>query len=424
MPKTDATLTTEISGKFTSGSNIWTGQEVEDSFIDMVDNKLNKLDYSPTGGTAHPAVAWVTSNGNNGTALVGSIGAPFLTIDAAMDALPAGGGTIIIGVGEFAAPDDVSWKNNVTLIGTQIPKYNWTISQATGTSVTYTAPTALVGGTIIKGGININNLGNIGIFNLGIDVGSAYTGGGGTNENCIGFALSTSGTGVTPPLSIMNGFYAKDLILLGPSAGSAFHCIVIENINNAVMDNIQTCYHTHGIVTKGCNTSISNVKCYSHNDDAIIIKSNNYSIQSRCTLNNFILTSASGYEGAGLKIENASSSDNGTIAVTNGIIFKCSYGVLSTGTLPHVNISNVICKDISGDGFSIAGLIDSKISDCSAIDCGADGFDVAGTRLIISDNISVDNTGYGYRYGTSIYGQNNFANNNTAGASTGTITAI
>lgn len=47
--KTDSTLTSEISGKFTSGSDQWTGQEVEDSFLDIVDSKLNKSD-APAGG--------------------------------------------------------------------------------------------------------------------------------------------------------------------------------------------------------------------------------------------------------------------------------------------------------------------------------------------------------------------------------------
>lgn len=45
MPqKTDNQLLDEISNKFTSGSDKWTGQEVEDSFIDLIHSKSNKSD--------------------------------------------------------------------------------------------------------------------------------------------------------------------------------------------------------------------------------------------------------------------------------------------------------------------------------------------------------------------------------------------
>lgn len=37
--KKDSVLSSEISGRFTSGSDQWTGQEVEDSLIDIVDSK-------------------------------------------------------------------------------------------------------------------------------------------------------------------------------------------------------------------------------------------------------------------------------------------------------------------------------------------------------------------------------------------------
>ncbi len=46
-----ATLKSEIAGKFTGGSDKWTGQEVEDSFIDTVDS-LNALIPATGGGVS------------------------------------------------------------------------------------------------------------------------------------------------------------------------------------------------------------------------------------------------------------------------------------------------------------------------------------------------------------------------------------
>lgn len=45
-------LKSEISAKFTSGSDPWSGQEVEDSLIDVADSFVHKDDYTPSSPTA------------------------------------------------------------------------------------------------------------------------------------------------------------------------------------------------------------------------------------------------------------------------------------------------------------------------------------------------------------------------------------
>jgi hypothetical protein len=50
--KIDSVLKSETQGKFTAGSDQWTGQEVEDTLVDIIDSKLNKDDYTPSSPTA------------------------------------------------------------------------------------------------------------------------------------------------------------------------------------------------------------------------------------------------------------------------------------------------------------------------------------------------------------------------------------
>ena len=75
-------------------------------------------------GSALAATAYVAVDGNDATAELDDPDAPFLTLDAALDALPQDGGKISIGIGTFPAPDPERLRDHVTLEGTQRPAVN------------------------------------------------------------------------------------------------------------------------------------------------------------------------------------------------------------------------------------------------------------------------------------------------------------
>jgi hypothetical protein len=385
------------------------------------------LDYVDQLGAAviNNNVAFVEIGGNNSTAILGQANSPFLTLQAALAALPSSGGLILVGIGDFVAPPLSSWKSNVTVRGLMKPRFNGTASQTGTTTTTMTAPTRLIDGTVIKGNVAIIDLENCKFYNLGIDCGPDYVTGGGTESNCLGHGLTSSGNdSLTPPFAMKTGFVANGLVLLGKNPSSAFHCLVLENVLDAVVEDVATCYSVHGIAFKGVGGSVQNVRCYAHSSDGIIIKRNNYAPNARVIVSDFFINALSGV-GGGLIVENAGGTNDGNISISNGIIYGTTFGAKDqTGGTQEVFISHVQVKSC-GAGFVFSTLSKSKISDCLASGCTGPGFNIGGTNVVLIGNMSIGNSTYGYNViGSGVYGANNFASGNTTATINGAFQTI
>lgn len=415
-------------------------------------------------GLARTAVAFVETAANGGsdsTGILGLYNRPFATITGALNALPSTGGIIYIGIGDFDAPaDDVEvgsvLKNNVAYIGAKMPWLDSTYTVNTFPTIpSFTAPTKLQNGTVIKGRIAHIGRNNIIFKNLGVDVGSAFctaTGGSyASGGNCITFSDANSGTG-SAPTTISKGIVIDNVVLLGQSATSAFHGLVLESSYMPRVSNVYTFFNTWGIAIKTQHGIFENIFCNGHTSGDIIFKGDVYAGCQGNLLNNFQLGSLGSFDSGGLTIEGGTGPIYKNI-IQNGYIFGTTYGVRLIGSQAVLlnKIQNVMVSSCSGAGFrtSGTGIQSNEFIDCTAQACGAKGFDITTTAAnhvisLISPK-AYNNTGEGVLVsagaivyingivstGNSTYGLNNagtckrdgsYYSGNTTAAENGTIT--
>ena len=359
--------------------------------------------------------AYVETSGNNATAQLGNSSRPFLTIDAALDALPAGGGVVKIGIGTFASPAVAKIKSNTAFIGSKEPIINSTITFATPTSrATITAPTALIDGTILSGQFRIEDRNNIRIENLGVDAGKTYidTFNGGVATNAMAI-LSTVST--TPCRNIT----VNNTTALGYSPSALFHAFVFQNVTDCHFSNLTSYYNTHGLVIKGKNITVDGLKAHSHTADGLIIKSYIYAPCADVSLSNINISSLSGYEGGGISLEESvlGSSPLDRITISNVNLKYVSYGVRNVNTVKNVSISSLNAYDLNSFGFKLDTNVDNvNLSNINIVKTLTEGIDVSinGTETVNITNANVsDATGTGFKLttaGTSII---NIVNSNT-----------
>lgn len=224
------------------------------------------------GGFIYPSEVWVEATGNDGTGVAGNPNLPFLTIDAALDATT--GPTVIhIGIGLFAAPTS-DYNPASTTIPNPASKMRaglWLKGSQTPYLDSYTAPTELVGGTILTGefvvnGINTRN--NFRMTDLGCDNGSARAAGA-----FDGFAVFNYGqvVGQAP----LQGLIIDNLIGLCASATTAAHSFCFENCVGPQVTRLQAYYGLHGVAWKCVGGYLNGVIAYGHQGDLVIIKESN-----------------------------------------------------------------------------------------------------------------------------------------------------
>lgn len=392
------------------------------------------------------ATIYVDAAGSDSTGILGRADKPFLTITAA---LAAGVGVaslrIKIGMGTFVSPASANLRGNLWLEGSGKPGYNNTNTLTTPTAITITDPTALLGGTILQGQVFFQDDSNVHVTDLGVDCGSAYVTGGGTEGNQLIFLSATL---VTPWL-LMTNIVIKNVTTLGRTAASAFHAIQVENGFKPIIENCDTYFSTHGIVVKSFGGIINNVRCNFHTEDAIIIKTDTYAIGWLTQLNNF---EVQGGGGVRVNIGTGLLAATGGIGcwVTNGILRSPTFGVVVESTpasfIHYSEISNVKVHGSTGVGFNISDAQSCSIHDNMAIACTT-GFLFVGTigntyshiynnlaeacttgynitggasgNVFVRDNAARANT-TGYVFGTNVFGSGNDGDTNST-FQTGTI---
>ena len=402
---------TGVVGKIVPTSDILTNESTVTGLTTT--EALNNLNTAL--GTNNIATAYVETNGNDATAQIGNSRKAYLTIDAALDALPAGGGVIKIGVGSFSSPDQTKIKSNTAFIGSKEPVINSTVTiSAPNTRPTISAPTALINGTILTGGFLALDKSNITVENLGIDVGKTWvdTFNGGVP---VGVLVIASVTATAPIKNIT----VNNVTALGYSPATSQHCMLFENIIDSKFNNLTTYYNVHGVVVKGLSVNVDGINAYSHNNDALIIKSDIYAPTRDVSVNNVNISSLSGYEGAGIILEEGvnGSSLLERVSLNNINLKYVKFGLKNVNKISNVNISNFNLYDSQLFGIKFDNNVDKiNLSGINIIKTGTEGIDVSITGSavvnIVNSNIS-DATGIGYKLTTAGNALINLVNSNT-----------
>lgn len=429
-----------------------------------VRNKLNaNFDYLDDRVVLNANVIYVQTTGNDGTCVVGRPDLPCATINGALDATSSDTETVIyIGIGDFDAPnDDLSGssklRNNVSYIGAKRPWLDQDPTVNTFPTIpSVSSPTKLENGTVIKGRIaHVGARSNITFKNLGIDVGSAFctaTGGSyASGGNCLTFSDANSGTG-SAPTTVSIGITIDNVVLLGQSATSNFHCLVLESSFMPRVSNVYTFFNTWGCAFKTQHGIYENIFTKGHTSGGIIFKGDVYAGCQGNVLSNFQIGSIGSFDTGGFTIEGGTAPIYKNI-IQNGYIFGTSYGVRLIGSQAVLlnKIQDVMTSSVSGAGFrtSGTGIQSNEFIDCTAQASGAKGFDItttaAGHVISLINPKAYNNTGPGVDVasgaivyvngivstGNTTYGLNNsgtckrdgsYYSGNTTAAENGTIT--
>jgi hypothetical protein len=372
---------------------------------------------------AFTKVAYVDSAyGSDGTGQVDRPDKPFATINAALDATASLSKRVInIGVGTYASPDSSKIKSFTWFRGSGKPKPNWTVAVPSVDGDTKTAPTKLIGGTILQGSFwfNAYRLQGIIISDLGVDVGSAWCTANNSGNPAEGLLFATAyspgnGTaadgghflqsGTTP----LQGLVVRNVASLCQNATAAVHAALFENCFSPDISGVSTYFGTHGIVFKCIGGTASHLQAFGHSSDGIIVKSNDYANCYRLSISNFTIGSIDAYDGAGLLLD---ANDGGSPGlyfcnITNGTINRTTFGIRTQGSaIDGNNLSNIEVNVASGNGVDIlTGFAFSSLQNIKARTCGGHGFNIASTQsgITVNDCDAHDNTGDGFRFTASV----------------------
>lgn len=381
--------------------------------------------------TKNGDVVYVRSEGNDGTGLKSRIDKPFLTIGAALDALPSTGGVVDIGVGTFASPVIAKIKSNIWFKGSGKPTFNSSITMTTFDDVASDTPTKLVGGSILQGKFHALNVNGITITDLGIDSGSDFAG---SDDTIEGLQITNYNNVAYINPSVLNqGVNIRSIAVLMKNATILGHAVLLENLYNPKVDDVDIFFGYHGFVSKSVGGIFTNINTANNNGEGINLKSNDAPSQGtfvrETILSNFKIIN--GGDNA-LLIDNKNVSATGlkNVVISNGIIkgginglrFFASDGA---GNYENIVVSNLVIEDVTTYGVygqDLAGVslsniivdaaesgfvLAADVEGCSVVNCmvkntTGNAYNMAG--YVTFSNIRCDNVGAGGNYGLYIDG--------------------
>jgi len=385
------------------------------------------------------ATVYVETNGNDATAEVGNSRKTYLTIDAALDDLPADGGVIKIGVGSFLSPTPSKIKSGVKFLGSGKPVTNSTITYTgSATKPTITSPTKLVGGTILLGKVEVVQKDNIEFHNLGVDSGLDYcnTYKAGVAQEGLIFAQEYNPLGGLPSADGFHqlqsnspprvGIVVNNVSSLCKTASSPVHAMLIENTLNAKISNVSTYYGTHGLVIKSIGCEVNGLDAHGHTSNGLIFKSNDYAYGVKNSATNIYITSIVGYDGGGINfVTEQPAFVNSFTTLSNFNIEFTTYGIKNSGETEGNAISNGIIFTTTGNGIDVNSLfINSSFSNIDQRSSST-GFlvnqnNALGVGIRLSNISTGNNSVRGYNL-TAISSSNIFLSNCSGSNTTGSI---
>ena len=234
-----------------------------------------------------------------------------------------------------------------------IARYNWVAYVTTGyagsnytedgAQMPYidsqTAPTTLLGGTVLFPSCGYRSGSNVTVHDLGCDNGTA------TGSNAyMGLAFSTLGISPTAPA----GYNVRvwNIASLGQNNTDTGHGLLIEGYSGGFARNIHTWFHQDGVVGKVSNFTFSDTEGRGHTLAACYLKSNVYGpvknvTWTGCVAGNMTAASDTGYamniQADDANMDNVSISNVTGNTIQKGIQF---YSTGSGNTLNNVTVSN------------------------------------------------------------------------------------
>lgn len=260
-------------------------------------------------------------------------------------------------------------KPNVFIHGCARPTYNAGYTQ-------------MVGGTIIQGGFYVRASG-FKVEHVGFDEGSVVQA-----EFYVGWTaldgLLISGALPNDPTHYPNltGIIIDDVNCLGMNTTSPDHCMLVEDVDSAVVHNVQTAYHEFGLVLKGSGSTLDTIYSRGHSNADILIKGDSYAPSTSDRMVNAVAASlvAAGDSG-GIQIY-ASTGPNAGTSLSNISVDNTTYGLqilADTGA----SLQKLTVTNFTYDGESVKGACIQTL-------------DTGGIEYLALSNLICNNVSYGY----------------------------
>ncbi len=284
------------------------------------------------------------------------------TIAQCVAMLPSTGGTVILGANSYTSGASATCLSgsNINIVGTQQPVVN-------------SGGTALVGGSIIEGGVWFCGT-NHSMSNLGVDVGSDFVTGGGTcSDGIVGSpATYTSGT------AALAGDTLNNVTVLGPDCvNHAFRTEHETGVNWTNVTNVNS--QQHGFTIKSSNAVLNGFTSLNSVTDSVIVTSDgNTPAVDAVAISSGVINTSSGADGITVGTEGISTTSN--VSVSN---LQITIG--GANTEPCLFINN----DNGGNG-AVNHLTYSDIS-CTVSGGGHSGFFAANPSSYTEDTVSISN---------------------------------
>lgn len=364
--------------KDSKGNTIWTADNVT-AFLPLSGGQITgslsvngpiymeEQNSAPSNPSSNYAVTWVDTAGNwncklpsgascglnvsalavSGNLTAGSINsvlfpAPGTSLATAYNSLPSTGGTIILALGTYTSGLDTGTfisKPNVKIYGSGMPQPNCTLP---------CTPTALTGGTIIQGEVDVAGYSSLGsaigfeMHDLGIDVGSTvvtniYSG---TPHN--GLAMANIGQIVGGPQT--TGVSVSNVVVLGDLNNSPVHAFLFEHLTGANFAHLYSYLDGIGQVFKTSGSHINDIHCSGHGTACMYIKSDTYAPAGGNTVDGVIAQYlATPGDTSGLNLDAGSATLDGN-QLTNLVFSDTTSGVnflMDSATGLFVNNNNI-----------------------------------------------------------------------------------
>jgi hypothetical protein len=295
--------------------------------------------------------AYVRTTGNDGTGVIDNAAQPYLTINAALDAVGYGRAVIDIGAGTFGPITG-------DLVASTSKLFDYLVLRGAGQPTVKSDHTGLETGTIIQGPL-VFDRSNVELYDLGVDSGSAVCTAlyGGTAQDALAFCANV-GQVVGKPAR--TGLIAKRITTICKAYDSAVHAFACENASGAVLEDITTCYGSHGVVLKAINTTAMRLTAIGHQANGLIVKANTYAPCHDVTISDVTIGVVTAGQGGGVYFHNeAAGADLADVTVDDVTITGTSYGVHYNGDTNYVRRANV--TNLTGEtGVNKAG----NVADC------------------------------------------------------------
>jgi hypothetical protein len=372
-------------------------------------------EYEQFGNYLTPKVstAYVETNGNDSTAIIGQRSNPFATINAALDSLSSTGGIIKIGVGRFAPVDKTKVKDNVSFIGTKKPQVNSDYSGLLDGT-----------GTIINGAFQCINHNNIDIRDLGVDSGANICASLYSNSDTIeGITISPFNIGGPySNLPLLQNIKLENVIAITKNSTVSVHTILVEGVQGAYLNNLETYWGMFGMALKLVKSQANNLRAHGGGTAGITLRHspNYYAPLSDSQFSNLFIDAINS-TGAGLYIwsdaPNNASLQNVNVDGIN--IIGTSYGIEYIATdhsyILNCNLNNIVIDGSKQYGIYMQGYtLRNSINNVSIIAPSSHAVNIADSKCEANqlNNIKIIGVPAGTNAKGFIFnGKNNMASN-------------